>query len=1228
MHSDRVVAQDDSSAPPSPTPSAPASPSDRRHPLDAATLPLGSLYEELEVPQLINQINLESGFSHHIPPPEDKLPPDSELEDLATRVISEMDLTVHTGEAERHSRVATTFKDTTHDDFHTTGRASPEGFSIGEMALDHPSLTPNIVPSLPKKTVPWASSRSQRTARTQSDVIAEEVQRSGAVLAVLNKAATHRAAQAAAKSARASLMVGNSRKAFATGSGALANQLSMLQRRSRAGSRTVKAAQTGKHKDAVLESDEEQSDPDDDEDDDEVGSMCGFEDDEDERPSKHALAAAVSEKTAQRGKFMKKFTQALFLGDKTAQAKAKIEEIFNQNKELVKKAVAQETLKLLDPAMKFASKRAPMGHANFVVVREALAIKANIRSKASRELITDMFKTGCALSPYMTQCSEADLRALSEAAELRDVHPSYLNSEPMHVRGEVALFIYIIMHGSLKIAVYGDDPSGQSAWPPELARTENNRVAPPKEFRLLGPGDCLGEFVLNGVSSWTVDVNAPTTSPVSMCCIPLDVALRYIGRKGPDAAGAMVLFWKHHRLWQEIKQHNQDLLLHSKYKQAASPKKRQDIHFNFQPMNVIDAGRIKVYQPGMDIFTQGQPRQFLFLVVRGCAEYRRAFPPEITADGLMPASVEVGLTLLCGDFSFMDGEDHLWIEQMQEMDAQVTGSAAESDRVRERRMRRYCRFDTHKNSLVAVSRVEVVAVPMAEVAKCTKLFQRLIRLSTERYPAAFIASEELVRQHYESEKWKADRKDVIKDIVSEKEARQLNENWYTSVNNNVADNWYVARKPGGTTTKSTLQMVLEAAAFTSPYQAISAGGAMSVGTGESERTREQGSSKSSAGREPTVVAGEINSPRRVLLKNCIDYMAAEEMKAKTALEMSSPSGKYDSPVEIVNSLSADDLSDNEPETLVTPRPPQPLRRSFVAPAPPHRRPQSAGATTRSAIDGVPVRPQSATTASAGASMREMKPRCIEEEAPPLQQKRPHSAQRPRSATGRSRPYSANLAVRTSLSLEESFRAQAPPETASSQQSGASTVVTASPMPASSPRPHTTGSHRSLVEAHAPAREHVTFQQDTQAQAPPQHQLRPQVPPKLEETAVSKKVVQFSKLLPQFDFSDFACADDEEVVERREGSMKNPRFAEFDFTSAMLFSHSAKRQAQQEELLAAAGAQNAHNAAGSSRKARLKQRVHKQKIKSKDIDPDSFVQAYRDKLVDDPHRRFIDEFIKK
>lgn len=1320
------VADNASSLLPSPIPSAPVSPREQEQEQERPQL--GSLYEELQVPQLINQIQLRNTFSH-VPPHMEELHSHthSDVETSASNAVAELDFAANEGVFAFEGRNLAISAHPS-EDCHLLGE-----FAIGELALDQLSVCATSASPSPKarmtstlRSPSAAAARSPRgtgtAVRTGSDAIAEEVQRSGALVALMNQAAERRAALAKAKSARASLMVGNNRKAFAAGFGALAGQFSSLRRNQHTTADAAAArftrhtgkleASNGGEKNKQCDGDEKEGgwveDEDDkceDTDEDEAGSMCGFEEEEENcdnvdnnsLPSRQVRskvsAAVVSEKTAQRGKFMKKFTQAVFRGDKAAQAKAKVDEVFKQNKELVEKAMAQETLKLVDPAMniqlQLAKQRdAAAGYANFIVVREALAISASIRSKASRDLITDMFKYGCALSPYMAQCSDRDLLALSESVELREIKPSSRKSDLLHVRGEVALHIYIIMHGSLKVAVYPTEGEFSTGAGEQAA-------AVPTEFRLLSAGDCLGEFILHGETSWNVDVHNPSASHVSLCCIPLDTALRYIGRKGPDAEGAMVLFWKHHRLWQEIKRHNHDLLLHTKYKHAATgnPKKRQDIHFNFQPMNVIDSGRIKVLQPGMDIFTQGAPRHYLYLMLRGCAEYRRAFPPAITAGGLMPPNVEVGLTLLCGDFSFMDGEDHLWIEQMQEMDAQVTGSASDSDRVRERRMRTYCRFDTHKNSLVAVSRVEVLLVPIHEVAKCIKLFQRLIRLATEKYPTAFIASEELVRQHYEAEKWQIDRKEVIKDIINEQEARQLSESWFQSVHNNVADDWYVARQPGRKTTKSTLQMIMEASsssALPSPARSAKSTGnsefSISVSASlDSDKVRAsgQGSGKSTAPVTPTRLKAELESPRRALLKSCVDYIAAEESRAKSVLEMASNSAKLEVPSRKNFFPESDESVEEEKEkepadyvtvtpTRTTPRPPQSQLRPSSAPGLSLRRFRSANGTSSATVDN----------SSTGTRVV----RC--EDAPNEWKRRPqsaqqqvvegiHSSQRPRSASNsgasgrRSRPFSANLAVRASVLVDDGHRVV---EALSSKREpfpARSCAFATAPLmaAASSPRPHTTGSHRHLVEAHSTSDKSqlelkpLHLQPQSHIPRPSQPQPQPQPQPKSRSDGSSgstKKVVQFSKLLPMFDFSNFACGDDhtgggngnsEEdddtaAVERREGSMKNPQFAEYDFTSAMLISASAKRQAQrvEEEKLSQkemerrqSGSRNHNNSAGvlmsaerrpSASAVSRKQRVHQQRAKSREIDPERFVQAYRDKLIDDPHKRFVDEFIKK
>jgi hypothetical protein len=357
----------------------------------------------------------------------------------------------------------------------------------------------------------------------------------------------------------------------------------------------------------------------------------------------------------------------------------------------------------------------------------------------------------------------------------------------------------------------------------------------------------------------------------------------------------MVLFWKHHRLWQEIKQYNQDLLRHSMFSQqvkATGGKKRHEIQLDVTPMNVIDSGRIKVYQPGMEVFIQGEPREYLYLVLRGCCEFRRTFPADLVREGLMPPSVEVGLVLMCGDFSFMDGEDHLWIEQLQDEDHKIAG-VEEEKHVRDQRRRKYVRFDVHKNSLVAVSRVEVALVPINEIAKCMNLFVRLIKLATALYPAPFIASEELVRRHYEGEKWKAERGGVLKEIVQDREDRMLNECWYQAIDSHVSDARYQSRKPGYRVAK--LDQSLASATRSSDRTGQET--ARSAGSAPGSRISSSASQKRGAGgaftaedRDLLVLSAtqDLHTPRRLLLAN---YFKQFERRGSEKMT-STASGKF------------------------------------------------------------------------------------------------------------------------------------------------------------------------------------------------------------------------------------------------------------------------------------------------------------------------------------------------
>jgi CRP-like cAMP-binding protein len=584
------------------------------------------------------------------------------------------------------------------------------------------------------------------------------------------------------------------------------------------------------------------------------------------------------ERAALRVDFMKKFQASRFAGlpDRKNELREKLDAVVRQSKALAKRAMLKETLELVDPYSELNGRPKVTTKVDMSGVIEALEARATHRSNASRNLIIDMLRGGCGLSPYLTQCGAQDLRDLSDLAELRVMRPAQEEAEPLHVRGEPILKIYIVLEGQLVVTEYPAAAAKSAGTAQYQGKATTTLVGHP---RWVGPGECLGENVLQGEVAWRIDVAMPATA-VTLCCLPLDEVLRYIGRRGADVEGVLVLFWKHHRLWQEIKQHSQELLRHSKYSQqvnGSSAKMRQQLQFKFKPMNVIDSGRIKVYQPGMEVFTQGRPREYLYLVLRGCCEYRRVFPKDLVTEGLMPLSVEVGLSLMCGDFSFMDGEDHLWLEKMQGRDEKVTRTVEDSERMKEHRRQKYVRFETHKNALVAVSRAEVALVPIAEIAKCMKLFVRLIKLATELYPAPFVGDEDLVRRHYEEVKWQAERGEVLRQVIQDREDRMLNEQYHQDIASNVSDAVYRHHVPGYRVGK--LQASLESAAATTG--AARAERAVSCVEGSKEAAREHE-------RRLAQAAEDLHTPRRALMDQYFSSIGKPNTDLLTAME----SGKW------------------------------------------------------------------------------------------------------------------------------------------------------------------------------------------------------------------------------------------------------------------------------------------------------------------------------------------------
>lgn len=327
-----------------------------------------------------------------------------------------------------------------------------------------------------------------------------------------------------------------------------------------------------------------------------------------------------------------------------------------------------------------------------------------------------------------------------------------------------------------------------------------------KRTRLCVPGEFLGSEVLNGGFTWECDISIDSglaataahegINQISLCSIPADALRRYVGRRGEDARNCMVLFWKHCRLWVEIKRYEQQIINNAMYLNKNVGNKRRHELGAFRatkPMNVLSSARIRTYQAGEDIFTQGQPRHHFFLVLEGSCEYVRCFPDHLETEGIIPRVVRTGGVLLSGDFSFMDGEDHLWLQKLVKGDAVSQERASKA--VQEKRKKEYCRFEEHKNSLLALTRVEVCVVPIQEIAKCLDLMKRLLTLAYVQYPVTCARNEDLVRKYHENRIWEKQRIAVLQEVVMGNEGSALQEEWFHSPFNNESQDHYKSKQP-------------------------------------------------------------------------------------------------------------------------------------------------------------------------------------------------------------------------------------------------------------------------------------------------------------------------------------------------------------------------------------------------------------------------------------------------
>ncbi len=169
-----------------------------------------------------------------------------------------------------------------------------------------------------------------------------------------------------------------------------------------------------------------------------------------------------------------------------------------------------------------------------------------------------------------------------------------------------------------------------------------------------------------------------------ICKLPFISCQRYIGRKDEKICEEfLTLFWKELKVYLDIISYNEMILqqsLNNAINKEIQPflyqleMIRNQFYHNLTPINLISSGRIRTYQTGMDIFTQGKLRHHMFIMKQGSATYYRLFPKEIIGNDIIPEKIETVMnrnatgTLLSNDFSLFDSEDITILDKIEELD--------------------------------------------------------------------------------------------------------------------------------------------------------------------------------------------------------------------------------------------------------------------------------------------------------------------------------------------------------------------------------------------------------------------------------------------------------------------------------------------------------------------------------------------------------------------------------
>ena len=324
--------------------------------------------------------------------------------------------------------------------------------------------------------------------------------------------------------------------------------------------------------------------------------------------------------------------------------------------------------------------------------------------------------------------------------------------------------------------------------------------------RNVKPGGSVGLMeIVRDEAHWSSSARIMTAGHAAFLSLSRQVVLQVIGNRSGLIEDDARFFWRFHDLWRvcspEVMVHPSFKCLGAPSSSSLSPKesKEEDAELarlkgwalgthdmsikevqalaardETRHMDVVASARLLTFAGGTSIVAQGVPRRYLYIVKTGECSVTRAVlmddsdtedassssPSAAAASPPTPTELDLGLTLYAGDFFFMDGEIGEWLPMSQlvldDKQPWLPGEAVpplaelaqrRKELLKNRRVKRPRKniFEQHRHSLVARTRVQVVAVPLEKVAMHSAAFKRLLEVAAARFPVLRVEDEDVVQ---------------------------------------------------------------------------------------------------------------------------------------------------------------------------------------------------------------------------------------------------------------------------------------------------------------------------------------------------------------------------------------------------------------------------------------------------------------------------------------------------